>query len=350
MTINGRPTADSRTSSVAAAGPSPHYVEVGLGHWAFDLFLDLTPDQLPPDVGELNLKMSFKYSPAVRSVVLSEDRKRLSCQLSFDAGTWKGEWSILEHSSAYGMVVSQLGDPRIEVERSRDPDDYLWRGVIVTSALIQQHISLRESISVWCDLITTVDEMVRDYLVRMARADSVVLRFRFPPRVRAACEQYLLFFGEFLFDLGISATTEVTEADSDVLFAVKPTDSREALSKIRQALDIYLRLPNNLLSAVPSNDIVMQKLLANVRHLESQIALAEAVIHAQHASIEAQEIVIGHQRSLGGDVMVSSLKSVHHEDRLEILDGLVSVRPYEGKGFEINLPQLVRRLRKLFQK
>jgi hypothetical protein len=66
---------------------------------------------------------------------------------------------------------------------------------------------------------------------------------RFPPAIRTACEQYLLYFVQFLEDLGVSATAEIKEDAKRVLFSVTPTDGCAALQQIREALEVYLKLP-----------------------------------------------------------------------------------------------------------
>ncbi len=69
------------------------------------------------------------------------------------------------------------------------------------------------------------------------------VRFNFPEQFKTPCEQYLLYFAQFLQDLGISATSNLKEEAGKVLFSVTPTDDKEALDKIREALAVYLNLP-----------------------------------------------------------------------------------------------------------
>ena len=76
---------------------------------------------------------------------------------------------------------------------------------------------------------------------------SLATYFSFPEEVKSACEQYLLYFGEFLRDGGINASVEIKEEADRVLFSVTPRDSREALGRIRQILDSTLNfLPQPL--------------------------------------------------------------------------------------------------------
>src|SRR5215469_11433116 len=65
---------------------------------------------------------------------------------------------------------------------------------------------------------------------------SVSKLFTFPAPIKSACEQYLLYFGQFLSDLGIQTQTELAENAARVLFSVTPIDATQALSQIRDAL------------------------------------------------------------------------------------------------------------------
>jgi hypothetical protein len=94
------------------------------------------------------------------------------------------------------------------------------------------------------NLLTLLREAERSILENSG--GSVVKLFKFPPAIKTACEQYLLYFGQFLKDLGIDAETELKEEASRVLFTVTPTDKSKALDSIREALNCYLQMPSSL--------------------------------------------------------------------------------------------------------
>ena len=146
------------------------------------------------------------------------------------------------------------------------------------------------------------------------------------------------------------ATAELQHYAGDVLFAVTPTDKNEALDRIRTALETYLRLPINNFSGGETN-IAMQRLASNIYHLRSQLALAQAVLEAKDATIQAQQVAITqHQRQLGGEVIVNSMKQESSKSETEeVFDGMAEITKYEGKGFAVNLPEIYRRLKQLFQ-
>jgi hypothetical protein len=179
-------------------------------------------------------------------------------------------------------------------------------------------------------------------------AETIQIKFAFPQPVRTACEQYLLYFGEFLRDLGVDSATSIREDAGRVLFEVTPLTPNQALDRIREALEIYLGLPSDDLDDGGSSALAVQRLSANIYHLKSQLALAAAIVKTQQTSIEAQSITIETQRDiLQGRILAGVVTA---EDSEPILGGVVDLVPLEGKGFRLNLPKLLRDLRARLQK
>jgi hypothetical protein len=185
--------------------------------------------------------------------------------------------------------------------------------------------------------------------------DHVSITFDFPESVRVPCEQYLLYFAQFLQDLGVKATSDLKHDAGQVLFTVTPANPEEALEKIRIALDLYIRLPAN-----PGNiaefdgEIGLQRLIANIDHLKGQLRLARAELRASDATIEAQQIIIQQQRGLTGEIILESIKNVtprsKEEDKVDLFGGKVSLTKYKGKFFDLDVPTIYRELKRLFSK
>jgi hypothetical protein len=219
-----------------------------------------------------------------------------------------------------------------------------------------ENTTLKDEVNSFVSILQKVHEKIEKSLSARLRADSVVMYFDFPDEVRVTCEQYLLYFIQFLRDLGVSASAELTHELGRVLFSVTPEDSNDALDKIRLALEIFLKLPTGSVndSSALAGGIEIQRLIANIQHLKGQMALAAAVIQAKDATIEAMQITIEQQRHLlNGEVIYESLRAssepVPTEDKEMLMDGLIAITKYKGKGFEIDLPDLIRRLKQLFR-
>lgn len=189
-------------------------------------------------------------------------------------------------------------------------------------------------------------------LTSSSDANSITVSFDFPLEIRTACEQYLLYFVQFLRDLGVEANTSLTHEAGQVLFTVTPEDKNEALDKIRAALDVYLHLPSNPVSDTTNEAIAVQRLEANILRLRSDLKLAAAELQAKNATIEAKQLTIDIQKGLlSGDIIFNSMKDVtpKPEDKEELLGGIVALATYKDKGVEVNLAELYRKLKALFK-
>jgi hypothetical protein len=201
-------------------------------------------------------------------------------------------------------------------------------------------------------LLRELHQQVESSLISPVSSNSVAVTFDFPDAVRVPCEQYLLYFVEFLRDLGVEATSESKDHAGKVLFTVTPTDAQEALTKIRTALEIYLRLPSSPIGNLNADGgPEIQKLVANVHYLKSQLALSQAMIEAKNATIQAQQLTIETQRVAPGNLVIDSVVEITPTSKTEkedLLGGTLSITKYQGKGFEVNLPEIFRRLKKWF--
>lgn len=268
--------------------------------------------------------------------LLPRDRE-IDFRLKPDALNWAGPWSIMTYSQAAADVVNGL--ERDDIVGDISPEGDVEIRAIATEATVG------ECIAAWRPLIEGLQEDTETHLA--GTSDAVIAEFRFPATVKVACEQYLLYFAEFLADLGIAASAELHERAGTVIFSVTPTNSREALSHIREALDIYLEL-HAADVATEELDLPSQKLLANIYHLRSQLTLAGAVIETQQATIRAQDTTIELQsRILVPQRITSAGESSNRE---ELFGGTVALTKYEGKGFEVNLPAIFRSLRNAFRR
>lgn len=245
-----------------------------------------------------------------------------------------------------------LRSPGGKIGLSDDVTDGL--GFVAKFSFLPPELLLTNGIAQSSNALRGFHEEVERALASRLRNDSVAMSFDFPEEVKVPCEQYLLYFVQFLRDLGVGATSELKHEAGQVLFTVTPTDTRQALDKIRTALEIYMRLPSSPVSNLSGADseVAIQRLVANIYHLKSQLALSQAMLQAKDATIQAHQLTISNQqRLLNGEIIIESLRDVTPqpgEDKEELLGGMFAITKYEGKGFELNLPEIFRRLRKLF--
>jgi hypothetical protein len=172
--------------------------------------------------------------------------------------------------------------------------------------------------------------------------NSQTFKFSFPPEFSTACEQYLLYFHEFLAEVGIAATTDIGHKAGKVLFTVTPESPDEALEKIRQALSIYCHLPVIANTSFDLSDgIAVRVMGAQILHLESQLMYVTA-------ALECKTIELQNRNAQLAMMLIQSYD--HKSNDEELLGGLIRVGDVElGKsGIRISLSEIVRRVKKFF--
>ncbi len=274
--------------------------------------------------------------------------------------------SIEEWARGYGFreyfdEFKRVAQERIELEIDVEPEEildnveYIFGGFFLNVKTKMMDSRIGDEVA-YCEekLQKLIDQVEASLNAKNVR-NSLVTYFSFPKEVEVACEQYLLYFVQFLRDLGLEATANLHHEAGSILFAVTPSSKDDALEKIRSAFDIYLQLPANpisIVSADSENRVAVQRLAANVHHLNGQLMLAQSVIEAKNATIQAQSTTIEfQQRLLDGSVIIDSRvdqKESKKDDKEVILGGTVAITKLQGKGVEINLPEIFRRLKKLF--
>ena len=178
---------------------------------------------------------------------------------------------------------------------------------------------------------------------RELNKNHLVNIFSFPPEIRQACEQYLIYFSKFLEDLGIDTTVKLDAQTKNTFFTVIPKNSNDALFKIKELLDIYISLvdePNLEMVSYTEYDLSINQLLSNVYHLKSQLVLLNSILQAKDATIESLKFT-NYQQTL-----LIELNSKKNEEK--VLDGMLTINEFQGKGFKINLPEILRRLKRRF--
>jgi hypothetical protein len=142
--------------------------------------------------------------------------------------------------------------------------------------------------------------------------------------------------------LGVNVTSRLTRQTDHVLFTVYPSSGPlglesglEALEKLRTALELYIHLPSSTLEECQSTqDYVTQQLLANVRHLRTQLALRQAVVQAEQLMTDRQ--------LLSDDLIRRSLRlsTFGPPQEQEQLLGSLDCLTLDRKGFKVNLPKM----------
>lgn len=249
------------------------------------LLMQLKLSAIPDDVGEIRIPVDFKWRDFRATALVKHENRPAKVWLQFRPHllAWSGPYTF---ATLVDTIRSIAADRReTDFQEITTDDDGTF-----TLHMTAQGLTIGSCINPAVKRL----EFYRDELEQrlQVRSDGLTISFNFPQEVRVACEQYLLYFGDFLANIGVSVQTGIREDAGRVLFSVTPKDSQHALSAIREALSVYLALPGAPLTESRVAETETLTLLANIHHLKGQIQLAKAQLQAQAATIDAQRLVL----------------------------------------------------------
>lgn len=315
---------------------------------------------LKPDWSSEEIRVEIGFQPrSLRQFDWSSEamdgQMVMTFQFNIDYANWARPWSIAEYGAAVEDVIKSRDLP-LQYFEARG---YIYSPFILLCSVRDPKSTLQEELDYWFEFLQSVTNEATASLSSSIDRDTLVTLFQFPESTQTACEQYLLYFVQFLRDLGIEAEADVRHEASKVLFSVTPEEGHEALDQIREALEIYLQIPSVPDFEVdPSSmdEIAVRQLQANVHHLKGQLAIASATLEAKDATIEAIKLSNYRYRQLLADanqakqIDIGSVQDHSSSEDEPILEGIVEVTEYEGKGFTINLPEILRKLKRTWGK
>lgn len=258
----------------------------------------------------------------------------VKCTLNLWSGRWTNPWSVGDFTDALASQADLMPNSGIQGFNEGVGEVGSAGFLLEVNRTDTLRTVLSECDGVRAELLVSLeDRMLADF-----SPQKVLSVFRFPPEVETACQQYLIYFIQFLKDMGIEASGDLWHREADVLFSVTPKHPEEGLERIRSALGLYLQLPGqrNLSKELSGyQGIAIRQLEANVMHLRAQLTLASAVV-------EAKEETIGALRFLVAEKMPD-------QDREVLVEG-VEVTPYSRAGIRLDLPAILRRLKRVLSK
>jgi hypothetical protein len=258
---------------------------------------------------------------------------------------WNKPWSMSSFASEFEENIKKLNDKRFQYYQE-DPDSML-NGFGVTYYPLDGNSRIKTEVDYVFTLIEELLAKTNKNLLESSNAEAVLTYFQFPDELKTACKQYLVYFAQFMADLGIAVDTEIKEELHHTLFKVVPNNREESLDKIREALSIYLNAPNDNTfhsQALDQKDIAVRQWEANIFHLKSQLSLAGSIIQAKDATIQMLELSNYQYKQL-----LESHSSKKETDKEEIIQGILSVNKFEGKGFTIDIAEIFRRLKRIIK-
>ena len=169
-------------------------------------------------------------------------------------------------------------------------------------------------------------------LIGQSKDEVFIKIFEFPAEYKNICSQYLIWFGEFLENLGIDANVSTEQSKNQTQLIVSPNECPELLTEIEKLFYQYLSLPYAELLPPESNSpqheiLAFQSLKMQVQHLQTQIQMKDAVISSNQITNKSLSTQLS---EINTELLL--IKSMKSNDKAEFFNGLLKVSRVQKIG------------------
>ena len=174
----------------------------------------------------------------------------VSASIDYMVEFWAKPWSIYDQLHTMQECIEEIEGVEFLCEIREDDAEIgpiydALNGFGVVLPVVDLDISIGSVYRICMDTLRKVHTDAEVHLASELDPERLVTYFSFPPSIRIACEQYLVYFSQFLIDVGINAEADLTSTGGMTLFKVKPKDNEQALNDIRELLSAYLQIGTN---------------------------------------------------------------------------------------------------------
>lgn len=274
---------------------------------------------------------------------------RLVISLHHEPLHWVKPYSIYDYWKAIANEIKKISNHNISMRNDSNEDDDYLNGIDIVINISDTDWTIQSYLNEYLPICKNMINCVVDKLSQPR--DGFSIEFDFPNEIKAPCEQYLMYFAQFMMDLGVKVNSEISHKGQSTILSVIPENQDEALSNIKDALSAYVNLPQENINAAfdPSKDIAVAQLEFNVNNLNNQLLLVKSTMIAYEHTIQAQKIALDAFQIKEQPNTLLLSKEPEKEDDIEPVFGkLFQVKKYDKNGVVIDYPELVRALKRKF--
>jgi len=179
---------------------------------------------------EFDMNFSW-WDELIHVFIVCDHSTEITVDLVIEPNYWAKGWSIQDYSDTINLLLEKYPN----LIHYGDEVDFGFRFKIGSSDQSPETI-IENVLTLGLNSIRTLIDETNNVLLEIANNDTFITFFNFPEEIRTPCQQYLMYFVQFLKDIGIDAKSEIREYAQSTLFRIIPEDKNEALDKIRDAL------------------------------------------------------------------------------------------------------------------
>jgi hypothetical protein len=279
-------------------------------------------------------------------------QNRIEIGLFFDFTSWKKPYSINEFNEILQYRLSQHSTINTKENIILDGKPFRFTLSLYNILIINL---LDNDIPI--NFITEISEILEQLVIEIIKEldnkfqlDIYSTIFSFPQEFKMACTQYLVYFAQFLADLGIEVQTEIKDISQGTFFSIIPQNKAEAMGNVKALLSEFMNAPGRVefdTEISSYQDISAIQWHDNVLHLKSQIGLAKTQLQMKDAVIQIKDATIN-SLNLINYQLSEKITPTSKKGEEQIIDGILSVSTVEKFGVKLNLAELIRRLKRKF--
>jgi hypothetical protein len=184
-------------------------------------------------------------------------------------------------------------------------------------------------------------------LIRNKSKDLFVKIFEFPKHYESICSQYLIWFGEFLQNIGVDASVSAENNNGQTSIIVSPKYASKITDNIEMLFYQYISLPySEYLPALDAgisteNKFKVQMLTSQIENFKSQIQMKDAVIEMKDISI--MNLKESYEKKNSELMLIKSMKG---SKDIEIFDGSFSLGEIKWGSLKLNPRKLLDKIKR----
>jgi len=290
------------------------------------------------EVDNITLPLQRKYAPETIEI---NDLARVSIKKDGEEYTLDAEFEYNYEFWARGYTIPDIVKKLEEVNIKNDAISFslcdqedVLNGFKFSKAVQSNDNILNNEITIFMKELKGIFKEAAEF-IRYYNKDKIYYEFGIDKSIKVAFKQYLIYFTQFLEDIGIESDSVIKDNEMNIIFEVIPKDKTVALNNIRKCLEIYLRLIDNKELALYEDytNVAVMQLKANIDHLNTQLMLFKTIA-------EQRQITIDLLKS-GNLVLLEKEKS-----EVTLLNGAIKVKEFEWKGLSINPAKIINLLKR----